>query len=425
MNPRLFTIIRLIACVLTVLAILGQKYLPQKSLDLYPRSNNIYSIYADNQGENHSEVNWINQENNHWRCTLRKTNQQAVCGMTVSFSPIPYELIDLSSFDSVELDLDYKGDATRVRVFIRNNNSAYSTVENIERSKFQFVNISAPALSKKPTTLSLQNFSVSDWWIEQYDIPLEHSQLDFSEVISIGIDQVAPAVYGTHEYKLNSIKLIGSWISAEKLYIILILSWMAVLSIEAITRLVNLNSRTKRDERRLQELKQESDKYKELSNTDELTGIANRVGLKQKLADIRQKNGDLSSHVLTIIDVDHFKTINDKHGHDVGDKVLKEIAKAIEGCIRSEDFFARWGGEEFTILSNHENSNTRIILSEKIRALIENLEYDTDFPLKVTISLGVAKGKNNESFEELFKRADRSLFKAKDSGRNCIVFADD
>jgi len=424
MNPRLFTIIRLVACVLTILSILGQKYLPQKSLDLYPRANNVYSIYADDHGAKHSEVSWVNEDKHHWRCTLRETSQQAVCGMSISFSPIPYALINLDSYDSIQIDLDYQGDASRVRIFIRNNNSAYSTVDEIERSKFQFVNISVPALIEKPTSLSLNNFSVSDWWVEQYNIPLEHSQLDFSEVISIGIDQVAPTVYGTHEYKLNSIKLTGNWISAEKLYIILILAWMAVLSIEAISRLVNLNYRAKRDERRLQELKQESDKYKELSNTDELTGVSNRVGLKQKLADINESSEDLSSYVLTIIDIDHFKSVNDKHGHVVGDIVLKGIASAVENCIRSEDFLARWGGEEFVILSHHEKSGTRRILSEKIRALVENLQYDVKTPLKVTISLGVARGKQNESFENLFKRADRCLFKAKESGRNCIVFAD-
>jgi len=120
-------------------------------------------------------------------------------------------------------------------------------------------------------------------------------------------------------------------------------------------------------------------------------------------------------------DIDHFKSINDTYGHDVGDIVLREVSKAIASPLRHGDTVSRWGGEEIiaSLLGANEEDATK--KAEEIRRLIEKLSFK-DYPdLKVTISIGVASAEKGLTCEELVKRADEALYKAKETGRNKVV----
>jgi two-component system cell cycle response regulator len=127
---------------------------------------------------------------------------------------------------------------------------------------------------------------------------------------------------------------------------------------------------------------------------------------------------------LLMFDIDHFKKINDTHGHAAGDEVLKKVAEAVQGLIRAEDFFARIGGEEFALLTRNEGLDSLKILGERIRALIEELSIETDGKtLKVSISVGVSfMGEEGQPLEKktLYSQADSALYKAKNSGRNKV-----
>jgi len=419
MNPNFVNLIRLLACVLTLVAVFGQKYLPKKTFEIYPRGANVYSLYADDVN---SKVEWIDKENQHWKCTLNKISEQTVCGISIDFSFIPYQPINAESYDALEIKLDYTGNAEKLRVFARNYNAAYANLHEIEKSKFQFVNLRTRDFSL-PITINFNEFSVADWWKDQFDISRDYSSTEFTGLVSFGIDQAMPLALGEHEYHLQSMKLIGDWIKPETLYIGLILGWMAILGIETLNRLYQLKIRSIRDEVRLKELEQESDKYKELSNTDELTGIPNRVGLKQKLAEIDSRQSDLSNYSLSVIDIDDFKKINDKFGHNDGDIVLRTVARTLVNSVRSDDFVARWGGEEFIVLTKLSRPGSEQNLAEKIRSHIENLTFDTENSIRVTASLGVAVAHKDESFEELFSRADQYLYKAKHQGKNCVIYS--
>lgn len=149
--------------------------------------------------------------------------------------------------------------------------------------------------------------------------------------------------------------------------------------------------------------------------TDALTGILNRRGLfeyiKTKVLEYK--------YAIVIIDIDKFKFVNDTHGHDVGDEVLKHLSNLLSKNIRKNDICARWGGEEFVLIIKTLKIEDVQNIAEKLRKDIEKEK----FPVigKVTASFGVSNFKNNkQTFEDVFKNADNALYKAKENGRNRV-----
>jgi diguanylate cyclase (GGDEF)-like protein len=157
---------------------------------------------------------------------------------------------------------------------------------------------------------------------------------------------------------------------------------------------------------------------------DSLTGIKNRTAFDSNFArDVeysRRKESELS---LIVIDIDYFKRINDNYGHIVGDDVLRQVAQCVEHTIRSSDALYRYGGEEFAIVLNGTDESGALLLAERIRQNVENLRIEALKSVKITLSLGVSVLQNNESSDQLFKRADRALYRAKREGRNRVVSA--
>jgi diguanylate cyclase (GGDEF)-like protein len=120
-------------------------------------------------------------------------------------------------------------------------------------------------------------------------------------------------------------------------------------------------------------------------------------------------------------DIDHFKSVNDKYGHDKGDQVLMTVAKTIQETLRQGDTAARWGGEEMIVSLLGAVESDAITKAESILNKIREIEF-ADMPeLKVTASIGVAMAHPDLSFEELVKRADESMYNAKETGRNKVV----
>lgn len=156
-----------------------------------------------------------------------------------------------------------------------------------------------------------------------------------------------------------------------------------------------------------------------LSVTDQLTGIYNRRKLELELEhELSRANRYENSLTLIVIDIDLFKQVNDTYGHQVGDKVLVSVANLIKDNIRRSDILARWGGEEFIIMSTQTALAGALTLAEKVRGLLASCKMDVVG--SITASFGVAEYRQNESTESLFKRADTLLYKAKEAGRNRV-----
>ena len=158
--------------------------------------------------------------------------------------------------------------------------------------------------------------------------------------------------------------------------------------------------------------------------TDALTGIYNRRGLHQ-IGDfeLRRARRINRSFCAMIFDIDHFKRINDHYGHKIGDQVLQKLAERCKKTSRTVDLISRHGGEEFVILLPETNLEAASRVAERLRQSIMNESFPTDAgSLRVTISVGVAEARESDTLHTLIERADAALYKAKDSGRNRVIF---
>jgi len=162
-----------------------------------------------------------------------------------------------------------------------------------------------------------------------------------------------------------------------------------------------------------------NEKLTYLSSTDYLTKIANRAKIESLLQrEVARCQRYLNSFVLIIFDIDYFKKVNDTRGHQIGDRVLIDIANRANSVLRDSDFIGRWGGEEFLIVCPNSNISGAKVLAEKLRNNFCQLDIEG---CKVTVSFGVAEFRIDDSVEDIIFRADQALYKAKDTGRNKVV----
>ena len=159
-----------------------------------------------------------------------------------------------------------------------------------------------------------------------------------------------------------------------------------------------------------------------LATHDPLTNLLNRRAMRERsklMFDLTDRNGGTLSIIM--LDIDHFKRVNDTYGHDVGDEAIRMVADVIRKRLRKSDLFSRIGGEEFLILLlNTPHEKTRD-LAEELRHTVEITPFHKA-QLHITISLGYVQRNTDESYEALVKRSDEALYRAKHAGRNCVVF---
>ena len=160
---------------------------------------------------------------------------------------------------------------------------------------------------------------------------------------------------------------------------------------------------------------------------DPLTQTRNRgalMGSFQREWELARRHNTPLSVIL--LDIDHFKRINDSYGHDRGDGVLKAVAGCLKQCVRASDIVFRYGGEEFVILLSNTPDDGAYNLAERIRHTLESMacEQEVGIAMRITASFGVATLANNESRESLMKRADLAMYRAKSLGRNQVAMAE-
>ncbi len=158
--------------------------------------------------------------------------------------------------------------------------------------------------------------------------------------------------------------------------------------------------------------------FAQLALCDDLTGVGNRRRLDRDLA--IEANNATTPVAVIMVDVDHFKRINDEHGHDAGDQVLRAVADVLRREVRVGDVVYRYGAEEFCVLLAHSNSTEAAQVAERIRFGVSRMVLAIDEPL--TVSIGVALGKGAHVSQTMI-RADEALFKSKDGGRDRVTLA--
>jgi len=158
---------------------------------------------------------------------------------------------------------------------------------------------------------------------------------------------------------------------------------------------------------------------KDSAYIDPLTGAFNRRYFDEKINKYLKKN---TAFGLLLLDLDNFKEVNDKHGHDAGDRVLKDFTEIVHGNIRESDFLTRWGGDEFCLVIFDISKNVLLSIGEKLRMLTDSHDFGLD--TEVTCSVGISYRRGTQNVQDVFEKADKALYDAKRNGRNIIVFKD-
>lgn len=162
------------------------------------------------------------------------------------------------------------------------------------------------------------------------------------------------------------------------------------------------------------------------ASKDPLTGVNNRGALDVALrreVELAHRHGTPLS--LLVMDIDHFKSVNDRYGHTMGDCALRHVADCAASCIRGSDMLFRYGGEEFVVLASNTEWFGGLMLAERLRSAIEAMECScNEAHLRMTVSLGVSTMEADDEPATLFARADEALYQAKMDGRNRVQFTD-
>lgn len=173
-------------------------------------------------------------------------------------------------------------------------------------------------------------------------------------------------------------------------------------------------------QQRNSELADDHARMTRMARTDPLTAVGNRRALMEVVEQLSAES-ERDTHLLVVVDIDHFKAVNDLFSHQVGDEVIALVARILDSRIRRADSLFRFGGEEFVVLLKSIASLERV---ESWRSAIERYDWSTvAAELRVTASFGVSTWQEDEPFDSAFQRADQSLYKAKKTGRNRVVFS--
>ncbi|QEI13691.1 GGDEF domain-containing protein [Cellvibrio japonicus] len=435
MNARRFNSVLLLAMVFTLVAIFAQEFLPTKRLLLTPSPQGIYYLYSTELADGSPAGSWISEHERKMRCVFpgNITNVHYSCSLNQLFATGPTRGIDLSGYTHMRIHVAHNGKTPRrIRVSLRNFAPAYSRETDTNSSKYHAVILRSEEINRM-TSIPIHDFTVSDWWIDQYQIPRSQAQLELSNVMNLGLDFFDSLTPGDDELELRHLEFTGEWISKETWYLLILGCWMAGITLYATSRLIQLNRQTKHDTQVInslhldkQKLQLETDKFRRLSTVDPLTQAYNRFGIDQIVTTLMNhselQTTEAADFALMVMDIDHFKQINDNYGHDLGDKILQRIAHIIQENLHAEDFLGRWGGEEFIVIQPNTSKEFAMALADKIRQVIATTYFESGNTVRVTLSVGVGERLIGEDFAATFKRVDEALYRAKAEGRNrCIM----
>lgn len=334
---------------------------------------------------------------------------------------------DLSKYDSIFVWLKPRGEGS-VRLYLRGFDSTFSRAGDEATWKFNEIEF-FPLEESYPAIFVPQEFRLAGWWVAQNNINVHQARVDLSNVPLIEIQTGTSAPYGYGTLEIKGLRFKGKTISWDKLVTALVVMWFVTFLIILVIRFFDYSrervaNKKKREEleKNLRALEIEKSEYEKSSKEDPLTGCLNRAGFSSVLLREQENLSKNDSPVsFVILDIDHFKQINDAYGHNVGDEVLVNLTKLIQSKIRNTDALIRWGGEEFVILCGDTPIQNAQFLAEKLRMAIESTSLIKQ--QQVTCSFGIAEMIAGEDPKRLFERADKALYASKEGGRNRVTSA--
>lgn len=411
------------ALMITCAILLGHYFLPPKRVELSQPVFVPY-LYGFSDPQTGTSARWIDEENQHWVCDYKPSHAYG-CGWSVSPDWGIGVGMDIRGFDALEIELQYRGPASRIRVYIRNNNPAYTDMSDPSTSKPMETSFPAQE-ANAPVLVRLSDFAVASWWLTERKNRRHWPMPELNNILSFGVDFVEQ---GRHEVKIHRVTLLGRWIRTEALLITVLLFWMTIFLVEGGVRFYWLYRTAQEDSAAIKSLmekqrslEQENQHLESLADTDPLTGIYNRSGLRNKIEAEKMRSGTLNGLGILLLDLDHFKQLNDRYGHDMGDKVLKAFSSLLAMNLRNEDIFARMGGEEFIVVCRRQPLQGVYAFAEKLRTLAGQCTFNGEADLHISVSIGVSVVGEDEDFASAMNRADQALYRAKQNGRNRVEY---
>jgi diguanylate cyclase (GGDEF)-like protein len=417
----------LIGILLTLAVVVAHRFLPERRLTLDGTTPGaVYFLMHSGEGAP-PKLEWLDQANMHFTCRFAREASGQSCSFTyLLYAKDADRGVDLSRFRNLNLSLRYAGNARYVRLAIRHFDPRFSRLEDPNSSKFNSVNIHPKDL-RQPLSIHLNEFAVPEWWVTHYDLPRNLAQPDLSNATALSIDMLGDVSGTVQEFRIDNIEFSGDWISAESWYLGILSLWMILAAAYGITQWVALRRKHREQRRKILDLvdsnvqlQYEKEKYQKLSTVDALTRVLNRHGIEQFVESLNTVKLPTS---VVVIDLDHFKRINDLRGHHIGDRVLQTVGEILRGHTRSTDGLGRWGGEEFVLVCPGTTLAKAADLAEKLRHRIMETNFIPEDPMAITASFGVAVSQADQTFEDAFRQADQALYLAKSRGRNCVVAA--
>lgn len=416
----------IISTLVALVAILAYFVLPERKLRILPDLAKESHIFFDGQNGGQTMAGWVDRGRYHFFCRAGSESiSTPYCGLSINFhSPDTKGYV---GYEYMEMKIQYQGNNERLRLKMHNfkPSAPGDTRESLQGLEVSFLATDTREL------LKINNYGALASNFATETRSKKPSGENFN-TIDIGIDLVPPIITGDHQIQLDYIDIYGKMFPADSWYLGVAILWLTSNLIFITRHMMMQEKRIRNDSQRLttlahysDDLQQESQRYKLLSSTDPLTGALNRNGFATEMSQRAPKGKLPLNTMLMIIDLDHFKRVNDTHGHDAGDAVLRETAQIIHKNTRATDRFIRWGGEEFLLFCENTNEQQALLIAEKIRAAIEamSIRYH-DEHIIVTVSIGLGVAASQEDFDNLFQRTDNALYRAKNLGRNCIVLSD-
>lgn len=433
---------KLLLVLITFLAVVTFPYIPKKTLPIYPAASIWWGAFNDAANGGNTRFEYKNEDQTAIECIMGDAGSFNMCGNNCVFvdqTKVPYERLstdlafatevssqislDLSRYSGMWVEIEYRGPANFIHLSLQNHEPALNLPDPSRQFRPQSVGIATEELHQ-PIYVRLKEFKVSDWWVRQFALHRSESDTHFNRIRAIAIEIKEQTPHSQHYVRIKSITFVGEWISKENFYLAIIIAFASLLSIEGAIRVITLYNRQRATQKSLDALSDHNKKLQSVAFKDELTQLLNR----RAILEIVNADPDFKSpksHCVIIIDIDHFKKFNDTYGHALGDRVLINVARALKEASRDYDQIARWGGEEFVIVTRDTSMENLMAYAEKLREKVASAQVFQEgnlAPIYVTISLGITSRKHEETFDAALERADKALYQSKEMGRNRCTY---
>lgn len=416
-RSAIFNAIYVSTSLIFLLCILVAAIDPQKSFQLHPYPGSVAHLYADSvEPKGTSVAAWVDRESVFYECTIAYGVQYPYCGVIFKYKHPDSKNIglmdhfefsdamtlDLSAYDRIYISVEYSGPSKSLYFFMRNAQNLPNKTSDYDKIPYAHV-IFFP--TKSGTYIELSQMQIAKWWIDRFDPPPELREPKFDSIYELGIELPAMPTEGTHNLKVNYIAAKKSYIPRTYLFLAsvgLIGVGCLVLVIQGLLKYFSN--------------RQENETLRAKVGTDPLTKCLNRLGLEAVVKGIFPLSSSSSIYVI-VLDLDHFKKINDTFGHTAGDEVLRKVSTALSKELRIDDVFGRWGGEEFIIISKINREDLDNMVARLMRSLQSITIEGAPDDYRVSMSIGITEAQVGEAFNEVFKRADEAMYQVKQAGR--------